>query len=338
VKRAAAILATLTLWIAVAPAAARQADDTPRIDLPLTIEKVWFRSGGKRREGDLTVTRDGLEFTARKKAFSIPLDRVHVISFGKMRGDVDTDWVVLAVGVTPPHDLVGFRDGKKWGYGGRTSEIFNQLRRVFEQLSAAQYRVPPGRKPYEDPDRTCAIAIPENWSSYLESLVLIGGRAARGTTIVSAEPIRSVETSEDGVRKAVDDLELLDAILAGESPGFFIERRDLNRGMSCDGFSRNARERVLERAQSDIVFGAEYEVLEPLTLSERAVGGCAGVHVLGRTRRPDGVEVVLELYAVAQGETFYVFGLRALADRFDEFREPLASSVATVKFGVALPE
>jgi hypothetical protein len=311
--------------------------EVPVVELPFTVEKVWYRAGGKRREGDLTISEEGIELVARKRAFSVPLDRIQFISYGTRKWDVDTDWAVLSVGVTRPWDLVGIRDGKKWGYGSRTREIYTRLRRALRQLGAAQYRVEPGFQAYEDPDHGCSLSIPESWSTYVESLVVAGGGYPRGTTIFSERPIRAVESGAGGRARAVDDLELLDAILAGESPGFFLERAAAQRGMTCGGFSSGSRRRVLAYARRDLIFGEDDELIETPTLSEATVAGCAALFVTGRSRRPDGAEVVLEIYAAANGDTLYYFGLRTLADRHAAHREPFAAALETVKFSVPSP-
>jgi hypothetical protein len=332
---------SVAAWLCgVSPAAEPSVEpqqQEPTVSLPMTIDKLWYQAGGKRREGDLIVSEDGFELVARKRAFFIPLDRIQFISYGEMKGDVDTEWVLLTVGVAPPYDLVGFRDGKKWGYGGRTMEVYRQLRRALEQLAAGQFRVTPGFRAYEGPDRGCALAIPEDWSTYLESLVVVADRSPWGTTIFSERPIRAIETNAVGEVRAVDDLELLDAILAGESPAFFLERGRATRGMRCSGFSGSAREQVLTRARQDIAFGEDFEAIVPPAASVDSVGGCEALHIVGRSRRPDGAELVLELYAAARGETLYLFGLRALADRYEEHRRTFAASVATVKFAMAAP-
>ena len=65
------------------------------------------------------------------------------------------------------------------------------------------------------------------------------------------------------------------------------------------------------------------------------MGGCEGLHIVGRSRRGDGNELVLELFAVARRDTLYLFGLRALAQHHEDFRAPFATAVASVKFSVA---
>ncbi len=335
-----AIAATLCLCGAapIASDAAPAAEgEVPRVSLPLTIERVWYRSSGRRRQADLTVTEDAFEFTARKKVFSIPLDRIRVISYGKMKiWDVDTNWIVMSVGVTRPYDIVGFRDGQKWGYGGRTREIFDDLRRLLKQLSVAQYRISPGYQSYEDPDSGCTLAIPESWSSYVESLVLVGSHSPSGTTILSAEPIRYIETTASGETESVDNLETLDAILAGQTPGISIERSRAGRGMSCRGFTAAARERLLARAREDRLFGEGHEVVEAVAASSDVVDGCEAVRIRGRSRRVDGTEVVLDLMAAAPGETLYVFGLRTLDERYASDLETFETALSTVKFRVAV--
>jgi len=318
------------LVLALSPVMAEQKDDS-RIDLPLTIEKLWFQSGGKRRQGYLMISDEGLEFTARKRTFSIPLERIQFISFGTMKGDVDTEWILLTVGVTPPFDLVGLRDGKKWGFGGRTDEIYGNLRAAIRQLSAAQYSVVPGHKVYEDPGQGFALGIPEDWHVYVESLVVVSDRSPWGTTIVSEQPIRSVEKKPDGKVESRDDLELLDAILAGESQGFFIERGPAGRGVGCEGISNKGRERLIARAEEDIVFGENYDTLDPPSASPITVSGCDGLRIVGRSRRADGAEVILDLVATAQGDSLFLFGLRALAPNYDEYRRIFDDSITTLK-------
>ncbi len=308
----------------------------PQVSLPLTIERVWYRSSGKRRQADLTVTEEAFEFTAKKKVFSFPLDRIQVVSFGKMKNDVDTDWIVMSVGVTRPYDVVGFRDGQRWGYGGRTREIFDDFRRLLKDLSVAQYRISPGYQSYEDPNSECTLAIPESWSSYVESLVLVGSHSPSGTTILSAEPIRQTEITASGEIRSVDDLETLDAILAGLTPGISIERGRSGRGMGCRGFSAAARERLLAQAREDRLFGEGHEVVEAVTATSGVVDGCEAVRIRGRSRRDDGTELVLDLMAAAPRSTLYVFGLRTLDERYASDLETFDTALSTVKFSVAL--
>jgi hypothetical protein len=305
----------------------------PQVRLPLTIEKIRYRASGKVRHGDLTVTEEGLEFTARKKSFFIPMERIWVLSFGKMKYDVETNWIVMSVGVSRPRDSVGIRDGDKWGIGGRTGEIFDQLRRLFRQLSAAQYRVAPGFRIYEDPNADCSLAIPESWNVFIESLVLAGSHSPSGTTILSRDRIRQSAGSLGG---RADDLEKLDAVLDGESPGIFLERSRAGRGMGCRRFSKAAVKELVSRAHEDRLFGEGYQMVQAPAASPFVVDGCEALRIRGRSRRVDGIEVQLDMVAAASNETLYVFGMRALGDRYESDLVVFETAMSTVKFGVAL--
>ena len=121
--------------------------------------------------------------------------------------------------------------------------------------------------------------IPESWNSYIESLVLAGSYSPSGTTILSAEPIRRVETTADGESRSIDDLETLDAILAGYTLGIFVERSRAGRGMGCRKISARAREELLARAREDRLFGEGHEVVEEVTASSGVVDGCEAVRI-----------------------------------------------------------
>ncbi len=57
-----------------------------------------------------------------------------------------------------------------------------------------------------------------------------------------------------------------------------------------------------------------------------------------RSRRPDGREVILELYAAARGGQLFLIGARALADRHEQYRRSLETAVDSIRFGVALTD
>ena len=98
--------------------------------LPQTVERVWYRGENRplgkvfRAGGDLTIREGSLEFVHRKHGWSVPLDGISIITLGSMKGDVDTDWVVLALRDGQPEPVVGIRDGHRLGHGGETREIY----------------------------------------------------------------------------------------------------------------------------------------------------------------------------------------------------------------------
>lgn len=335
---AASALALYLLLAQIAPAAAGVAEEAGEHApvLPVTLERVSFRPPkkmGVRKSGFLTVTRDELWFSGDKKATAIALDRIQLVSFGKMKGNVDTDWAVLAIGEPGLEELVGFGDARKFGDPARTREIYDVIKMAVKEASAAQYRVPPGFRTYDKVDRQCTLAIPESWGYHLESVVVVGDRAPWGTILFTSEPIRRSGEGASASKPRVDE-GVLERVLAGEIPAFFLERTPVEGGMGCKGFSDKARAKLIERAREDPLFGEEVELPEPST-SDVSIDDCAGLRIEARGPGPDGGERLLDLSAVAHKDTLFLFGLRAAAGNYETFREPYETAIATVRFSVA---
>jgi len=310
-----ALLLPLVLLLSPPPvAAASEAPD--EVALPLTLDRVWLRLGsgaglgrGFKSLGDLVVTAEELEFVTRKRTVFIPMERLGVLSYGKMKGDVDTDWAVIALGRGTPPELIGVRDGSKLGYGARTRSIFLRLKAALKAAAAGPYRVPAGFAAYEGLDDTCALAVPADFQATVQSIARVGSRTPWGHVTFQA-PQGS-----------------------GAAPAFFFERSEAARGSDCGGLTASAREALAARARSDDVWAAGSApevVVEPARID-----GCEGLRVLARGRGTDGGETVVELLSAASGSMQVTFGLRAPAERAAEFRAPLAGSLATFRFGVA---
>jgi hypothetical protein len=307
---------------------------------PQTIERVWYRSeetrkrGGGRRTGDLTISGDGLTFSARRGETRLSLDSIHRISYGKMRGDVNTDWVVLVVTDGESRHLVGIRDGRKFGYGTRTRQIYETLLAAVRRYGAAQYRVPDGFETYDELDHQFTIAIPEGWSSYHRSLVEVDGRAMWGEVLFmpgSAPKPSTIRLEGKGYVLQRS----LNAVLSGENGGFFVDRREAQSGMSCEGFTEKARNRLLMDATEDPLFPEDGGKEESTRTEPIVVDGCHGLRILRRSRQPGEPERVLDRVAVCRGETLYFFGLRSRADRYEADRKVYETSLASVRFSVA---
>ncbi len=137
--------------------------------LPHTVERVWYRGEDRpfgkvfRAGGDLVIREDSLEFVHRKHGWSVPLEGISMIALGVMKGDVDTDWVILVLRDGQPERVVGIRDGHRLGYGRETRGIYELLREVARSRKVAQFDVPEGLEPYEQLDRMLAVAFPAGW-------------------------------------------------------------------------------------------------------------------------------------------------------------------------------
>jgi hypothetical protein len=331
-----ATIAVAALLIAGVPAEIGLHAEERQVQLPLTIERVWFKPSKKliSSGGDLTISEEGLELVTKKKTVLIALDDLYVLSYGRFKSDVDTEWSVLGIGQRGPAELLAIRDGKKLGYGQRTQRIYDKLKAALQQLAAAQYDVPPGYVTYEAFAKQFTLAIPANWDTHSESLVVEGDGRAWGTAIFSAEEIEYAHRPMGQIVHIEDD-PVLRRVFAGEVPAFFVARRQAESGMDCTGFSEKARRRLVEREQQRTVDVLGYALEAPFSLSPATVGLCSGLRAQGRSRRPDGQAILIDLYLVAHERTEYVFGIRALEETYAAARQPFDTALATLKFSVA---
>jgi hypothetical protein len=117
--RGAALVAASVLVALGAAGVALRAETAPReppLALPMTLPKIAYqtsvaKAAGSRFniKGDLTLTEQTLELVTEKETIVMRLDELHSISFGKLRGDVDTDWVVLGFGLPQPVEVEASR-------------------------------------------------------------------------------------------------------------------------------------------------------------------------------------------------------------------------------------
>jgi hypothetical protein len=331
------LVALITLGT-FAPAAAVESEVPPTesLRLPKTIDRVWYRAGKKRTlggatlSGDLTVTAEALELVGRKKTLTVPMGSIRVVSFGKMRGDVNTDWVVLAVERAGEEEIIGLRDGKKMGYGARTREIYDLVKRTIRTIGAAQYEVPRGLETYDELDHQFTMAIPAGWSSSHLSVVEVDDRVVWGTIVFSAEEIPLGSREPERKRR---ELEKIDS---GDTPSLVIDRREAEGGMRCMGFSDMARRTIGSRVLTlELISGGERWVLDEFDEQWQSLAGCEGLRLVGRGRRNDGTAVVLDARAVSDGETLFVFVLRSVADDYESRLRAFDKVLATFRFSVA---
>jgi len=318
----------------------RGAGPDESIQLPVTFNRVWFRNGKKRGwggaalTGELTVGEAELHLSSPKRDVSVPLSSIHRVSFGKMRGDVDTDWIVMSILEDGQRRLIGFRDGRKMGYGQHTDEIYQAIMAAVRRAGAAQYDVPAGFEPYLELEGQLTLAIPRGWSAYHRALTATDRHGFWGEAIFSPEPVVS-PTEQDPERREELRRQALRAIDSGEAGAFFVERREARRGMRCEGFSDKAVQLLQQWVAEDPLFEQGRSVDESVRTLPVVIDDCNGLRVVRHSRQPDDVERVLDLRAISDGEIVFLFGLRSQADRYDEDLKRFETAMGSVRFSVA---
>jgi len=295
------------------------------IVLPVSFDKVWFRSdrdsglGGGKQSGLLTVSENGLEFSAKKRSHVLPWSRIEMVSYGRMSGDTDTKWVVLSLNpVADQWSFIGYRDGQKLGYGGGTTKVFNAIVEGLRRANAGPFAVQQGYSAYITPFLQFTLALPEGWHSYRVSDTYLKGRPTWGRTIFSPLDLRGTRHDE-----------VLAAIHAGSERAVFLDRFDADEGFSCRRLSKAGRRKLREEIAA---------ALKPLQLvaapqwTPHPHRYCTAWTFIGRAIRDD-TEIDVAFYAVSDDQTVYLFATRAAVDtaiveQFERISRSLKTAVA----------
>jgi len=305
---------------------------------PRTIQKIWYRTGkelgfaGPKHSGDLMITRNSLEFLSKKADISIPFEAVGMISFGKMRGDVNTDWVVLTVVDGETQRLIGFRDGRKLGYGVRTPDIYEDVLDVAEELGWGQFTAPERMTPYTELDHVFAMAVPEDWASYHHEMISSAGSVFWGTVIFTPESMTS-DASENHLDGTEREL-ALEAIQRGETSAWIVRRVEAKGGMTCDGFSDKGLKTLLKWIARDPFLNVPFAAPEITAFEPTSIGRCQGVRASLRADSSSSPTPVLELRVVSQGQAALIIALRTNAEDIEADLEQFEAALPTVKFAV----
>ncbi|MCP3981261.1 MAG: hypothetical protein GY716_18325 [bacterium] len=329
------LLAIVAPAAVAAPPVAEASSGEEALRLPHTVERVWYRTDDKRTAkgrqfaGDLTLTEDGIEIDGKKGQAFLPAESIRFVSHGTMRGDVNTVWTVLSMQRPGSTWVVGLKDGRKLGFGDRTAEIYDLLRRYTRQLGVGPYVVPPGHVAYDRLDRQFAFAHPEDWYPFHRTLVEIDEGTRWGTMIFAAEkidPPSAREAEEVSERRR----QVLKRVDRGEVAAFFVDRRAVEKGMDCDGLSAGARKRLLEYAAEKNLLGKHAAALDAAAGTDSTAGGCAAVGFVGTSG-----EHSVELVAVTDGVTLMLFGSSVRSEIAGQVRDPLDTALSSLFFAAA---
>ena len=275
-------------------------------------------SRGGKQTGLLTVSESGLEFSAKKRSHVLPWSRVETISYGPMAGDVDTMWVVLSLHAAgEKSSRVGLRDGHKMGFGRGTTAIFDAIVSGLRQASAGPFAVPQGHSAYITPFLQFALALPDGWHPYAVSETYVEGRPLWGRTIFAPRDLAGIQGDETVLNQA------LKAMRDGAEPAVFLDRFDATDGLTCRKLTRSGRSAL--RTEIAAALRSLKLVSEP-NWTETKHRECRAWTFAGQAARRNGETIDVRFYAVSDGRTAYLFGMRGGGnERF----EPLARSLKT---------
>jgi hypothetical protein len=152
------------------------------------------------------------------------------------------------------------------------------------------------------------IALPAGWSAYDQTQALGGKAGLRGTIVFSAERLtKEGETLADPAVMARAD--------TGDLPSFFVDRKSAAKGMTCAKFTKSAAYNLGVLLTEDPIFGALRRRFSatPIHHDPISVGGCRGYHYKGEGKNGSWI---LDVRAVSDGKTLYLFSLRNTAENF----------------------
>jgi hypothetical protein len=323
------VLAALVCLCILAPEVV-QANE---IQLPQTITKVWYRDSSKRGitmikpfaiAGDLTVSEEMWELTGGKKSISIPVPSIRMVWLGKMPGDVDSMWAVLAYEHNGELRFAGFRDGRKMGYGQSTRRIFQTMKSCLRQTDSGPYKLPEGFSVFDQIAAQFVLAIPQDWHTHIDSTVYSGGRLRQGLMVFSEEKI--------GGPTGTPAHAALDRLHRGDLNAFYVKRGVALKGMTCKGFSKKGQERLEKLVREDPIFAPGHELLEPMTVEPETVAWCNGFRFRAQVRQADATISVLDLRVVANDNGLFMVGRRHRPDTDDAYRAVFETAIDSVAF------
>ncbi len=161
------------------------------------------------------------------------------------------------------------------------------------------------------------IALPPGWTAN-DQLKAIGDVSPEDRDFFNIVIFASVNLEE--LEREQRNIAMLEWDI-GDLPGFFVDRSPASRGMSCEGMSKKAEKKIVKAGPALLQVHSE-------TIS---IGDCQGLRIRGRTKKADGTEWVMDVHALSDGNTLYLFSLRNIAENYDKNLEVYEEAVSTVR-------
>ena len=181
---------------------------------------------------------------------------------------------------------------------------------LFSLSAFAQTDAPVGDdtafKPYHGNRDQFTLEIPDGWHVVDQSPF---GNA--GVIAFYSQPVE-VRLDKDPVvaeqqRQAF--ITMLNGMLSGEIPSFFMDRYKADKGMTCTGFDARALKKKLRIYAKSDALGKKAKLLGEPEVATTPVGGCLGIRVMMRANTATGATMHMLVYSAAVGDTTYDFVL-----------------------------
>lgn len=106
--------------------------------LPLTVEKIWYRTEKVRllgmayeESGQLTVSDGLVQFTHDKGSIKIPKESIQKVVWGKLSPDITNDWVIVYYTDSGKNAVAAFK-GALFSGGGKESKIYSAMLHIMK--------------------------------------------------------------------------------------------------------------------------------------------------------------------------------------------------------------
>ena len=101
------------------------------VGLPLTIDKVWYRTEKIRllglayeESGTVTVTENSIAFTHERGTITIARENIRDVVRGKLSPDISNDWIIVHHMDSGANAVAAFK-GALFSGGGRDSKLYS---------------------------------------------------------------------------------------------------------------------------------------------------------------------------------------------------------------------
>jgi hypothetical protein len=200
------------------------------------------------------------------------------------------------------------------------------------QQETAETAPPEAGRRFEGLKDQFTLVLPAGWAVYDQTAAFTGAPGPIGMVYFSAEPLSLAPGTKvlDG-----SNPEAFDRVDRGDVPSFFVDRIPAEKGMSCERLTRNAMFQIESLIARDEIFGGlARQLLLPRrpSTSDITLAGCQALKLKGHGRvGPTKTGWLLDVRAVSDGKTLYLFSLRNTTENFLRNLETFEAAMASLQ-------